>query len=256
MLGSVHLVDGGVRSSARWLRRTPVADDTPGLRHAQTVIAAPLGGGPPAPQPGRFGLVAFWDDEASLDRFLETDPMAEVLAGGWGVRLDPLRAVPVASSHFPGVPDDLPTTATDAGHGPVAVLTIGRLRLRRAPTFFRTSARAERQVTDASGVLWATGLANVTQRVVSTFSLWRSAAEMRDYAISAGRHADAIRSENRRSFHHAGSFVRFRPRVASGSLAGRNPLPAEVAHLVDDDASGTPPATAADLGSADDTPVG
>lgn len=79
---------------------------------------------------------------------------------------------------------------------------------------------------------------------------------MRDDAISAGRHADAIRSENRRSFHHAGSFVRFRPRAASGSLAGRNPLPAEVAHLVDDDASGTPPTTAADLGSADDTPVG
>lgn len=172
MLGSVHLVDGGVRSSARWLRRTPVADDTPGLRHAQTVIAAPLGGGPPAPQPGRFGLVAFWDDEASLDRFLETDPMAGVFAGGWGVRLDPLRAVPVASSHFPGVPDDLPLAAPDTGHGPVAVLTIGR------------------------------------------------------------------------------------PRASSGSLAGRNPLPAEVAHLVDDDASGTPPTTAADLGSADGTPVG
>lgn len=256
MLGSVHLVDGGVRSSARWLRRTPMAGDTPGLRHAQTVVAAPLGGSPPAPQLGRFGLVAFWDDEASLDRFLETDPMAEVLAGGWGVRLDPLRAVPVASSHFPGVPDDLPGGPAATGDGPVAVLTIGRLRLRRAPTFFRTSARAERQAIGASGLLWGTGLANVTQRVVSTFSLWRSAAEMRDYAISAGRHADAIRAENRRSFHHAGSFVRFRPRAVHGSLAGRNPLPAEVARRVDDDPSGPPSTTAADLGSAGDAPVG
>ena len=256
MLGSVHLVDGGVRSSARWLRRAPVAGETPGLRHAQMVIAAPLGGVPPAPQLGRFGLVAFWDDEQSFDRFFESHPMAEALAGGWGVRLDPLRAVPVASSHFPGIPDDLPVAPAAAGDGPVAVLTIGRLRLRRAPTFFRTSARAERQVVDASGVLWATGLANVTQRVVSTFSLWRSAAEMRDYATSAGRHADAIRAENRRSFHHAGSFVRFRPRAAHGSLSGRNPLPAEVARRLDVDVPGAPQTAAADLGSADDAPVG
>src|ERR671916_2801110 len=256
MLGSVHLVDGGVRSSARWLRRAPVAGETPGLRHAQMVIAAPLGGVPPAPQLGRFGLVAFWDDEASLDRFLESHPMAEALAGGWGVRLDPLRAGPVASSHFPGIPDDLPVAPDAAGDGPVAVLTIGRLRLRRAPAFFRTSARAERQVVDASGVLWATGLANVTQRVVSTFSLWRSAAEMRDYATSSGRHADAIRAENRRSFHHAGSFVRFRPRAAHGSLTGRNPLPAEVARRLDVDVPGAPQTAAADLGSADDAPVG
>src|SRR5918997_508170 len=256
MLGSVHLVDGGVRSSTRWLRGAPAVGDTAGLRHAQMVVAAPLGGRPPAAQLGRFGLVAFWDDEGSLDRFLETHPMAGALAGGWSVRLDPLRAVPVASSHFPGVPDDLPGAVSADDQGPVAVLTIGRLRLWRAPTFFRTSSRAERQAIDAAGLLWGTGLANVTQRVVSTFSLWRSVPEMRDYAASPGRHADAIRAETERSFHHAGSFVRFRPRAAQGSLSGRNPLPAEVALAVNGDTSGAPSRSAAGLGSADDTPVG
>ena len=96
----------------------------------------------------------------------------------------------------------------------------------------------------------------MTQRVVSTFSLWRSASEMRGYAASPGRHADAIRAETERSFHHAGSFVRFRPRAAQGSLSGRNPLPAEVALAVNGDTSGAPSGSAVGLGSADDTPVG
>jgi hypothetical protein len=234
MLGSVHLVDGEVRSGLRWLLRPPSISDTPGLRHAQTVIAAPLGAVPPSPQPSRLGLVAFWDDEAALDRFLDT-PAAEPLAGGWSVRLDPLRAVPVATRHFPGVPDDLTAAPGVDDGGAVAVLTIGQLRLRRAPTFFRASSRAERQVAASPGVLWATGLANVAQRVVSTFSLWDSAAHMRAYATSTTGHTAAIGAESRRSFHHAGSFVRFRPRDAHGDLPGRNPLAQDVTAVINRD---------------------
>uniref|UniRef100_UPI00286C808A hypothetical protein n=1 Tax=Phenylobacterium sp. TaxID=1871053 RepID=UPI00286C808A len=37
------------------------------------------------------GLVAFWDDEAALDAFLATAPLAQRLAGGSMVRLTPLR---------------------------------------------------------------------------------------------------------------------------------------------------------------------
>ncbi len=235
MLGSVHLVDGGVRSTIRSLRRTPSPADTPGLRHARTVIAAPLGGGPPVPQLGRVGLVAFWDDEVGLDRFLETHPLADAFAAGWSVRLDPVRAVSVASRHFPGIPDDLPTRHGDDDDGPTAVLTIGQLRVARAVPFFRASHRAEAQVADAPGSVWATGLANVTQRVVSSFSLWETAEQMRAYATSTSGHSDAIRQEHRRSFHHAGSFVRFRPFTARGTLRGRNPLPDDVTALINAD---------------------
>lgn len=233
MLGSVHLVDGGVRSTVRSLRSAPTPADTPGLRDARVVVAAPLGGPVPRPQPGRFGLVAFWDDEAALDRFLGTHPLADALASGWSVRLAPMRAVPVAGGHFPGISGDLPAEPAIDGDEPIAVITIGRLQLRRLITFRRTSARAERQVADAPGVLWATGLANVGQRVVSTFSLWRSGTQMRDYATSTTGHAAAIRSEGRRSFHHAGSFVRFRPFAVHGSLTGgRNSVPDDVAAAI------------------------
>jgi hypothetical protein len=226
MLASVQLIDGGVRSMVWALRAAPNPADTPGLLHARTVVAAPLGGGIlPAPQLGRFGLVAFWDDAAALDRFLGTHPLAEALAGGWSTRLEPVRAVPVAGGHFPGIPADLAAPpAADDDDGPTAVLTIGHLRLRRVVPFRRASARAEAQVAESPGVLWATGLANVTQGIVSSFSLWSTAAQMRAYATSTSGHSAAIHSERQQSFHHVGSFVRFRPIEATGSLPGRNPL--------------------------------
>jgi hypothetical protein len=227
MLGSIHLVDGGVRSTLKALRRTPSPVDTPGLRNARTMIAAPLSGRPPAPQLGRLGLVASWDDEASLDAFLDTHPLAETLAGGWSVRLDPLRAVHVADGPWPGLPNDLPTGKVD-GTGPVVVLTIGHLRLPRLVPFLRASAKAERDVADSPGVLWATGLANLGQRIVSTLSIWDSPEHTRTYATSTSGHSAAMRAQAQRSFHHYGSFIRWRPYAATGSLEGRNPLPAEV----------------------------
>lgn len=238
MIGSVHLADTGVRTTVASLRRTPSPGDTPGLRHARVVVAAPLGSGPPRPQPGRVGLVAFWDDEAALDRFLDSHPLADALADGWSVRLRPVRAVPVASGHFPGIPDDLPPrsgkgdTSAAGGDGPTAVLTIGQVRVARLVPFLRTSSRAEAQVAHAPGAVWATGLANVTQRIVSTFSLWRSVAGMREYATETSGHSDAIGAEHRASFHHAGSFVRFQPYDARGALSGRNPLPGDIADVI------------------------
>ena len=227
MIATVHLVDRGVRSTLRSLGLAPQRDETPGLREARTVIAAPLGGRVPAPQFGRLGLVAFWEDDAAVDAFLAGDhQLVERLAGGWSARLDPLRAVSVADGHFPGVPTDLPDGPDDGrSDGPVVVLTIGHLRRRRTIPFLRASNRAERQVVGSPGLLWATGLANVGQSVVATLSLWASSGPPHAYATSTDGHTRAMREDRQRSFHHAGSFVRLRPYAVTGSLDGRNPLP-------------------------------
>ncbi len=224
MLVSVHLVDGGIRSTFQALRRTPAPGDCPGLRNASALIAAPLGGVVPSPQPGRLGLVAFWDDERALDGFLGTHPLAESLTGGWCIRLEPVRAVPVAGGPWPGLPDDLPVGSVVPSDEPTAVLTIGRLRLNRTVDFLRTSAQAEKQVASSPGLLWATGLANLTQHVVATFSLWETGEQMRAYATTTTGHRGALRREGERSFHHVASFIRLRPLAAMGGLDGRNPL--------------------------------
>ncbi|TMK88517.1 MAG: hypothetical protein E6G57_06445 [Actinobacteria bacterium] len=146
--------------------------------------------------------------------------MASALAGGWHVRLEPLRAW----GSWPGLPDDLPRRRDVDHDGPAAVLTLGRLRLTQAPRFLRTSNRAENSVRAAPGLVWATGMARPP--FVSTCSLWESTDALSAYAYDTAdpAHPDAIAADRAKPFHHQEAFIRFRPYASQGSLAGRNPL--------------------------------
>jgi hypothetical protein len=222
MILSVHIADVGPRLAWTILRARLDAYDVPGLRYAQATIAAPLGGGPvPRPQIGRVGLIAAWDDDAAFERFLTGHRLAQALADGWHVRLEPLRT----SGRWSALPDLPGDEQPVDGHEPVAVLTLGRLRLRRATSFLRTSARAEREAVAHPGLLTATGLAR-PPRLVSTFSLWRTVEEMRAYAHGNGAagHPRAIRANAEPAFHYESVFARFRPYSARGSWNGEEPL--------------------------------
>ena len=222
MIATVHIADIGKRATLGVLRRRPAPGAVSGLRYAETAIAAPLGGGLlPAPRLGRVSLIAAWDDDQAFDGFLAGHPLAERLAGGWHVRLEPLR-VSGAWSALPDLPPDERPVDPDE---PVAILTLGRLRLGRVAPFLRANAPAAGQAAGDPAVLAATGLAR-PPRLVATFSLWRSASAMRDYAYgrSGDGHFAAIRAHRARPFHHESAFVRFRPYAARGAWNGREPL--------------------------------
>ncbi len=221
MIASVHVADVGGRKALGVLRKAPKAASTPGLRHANVALTAPLSGSlRPSPDAGRVGLVAFWDDDTALDRFLGDHPMAQTLAGGWRVRLEPLRL----HGSWPGVPDDLPRTRNVEPVGPAAVLTLGRVRFNRIVPFLRSSAKAEEAVLEAPGMIWATGLAKPP--FVSTCSLWQSSDALAAYAYSGDmlEHPAAIAADKAKPFHHQSAFIRFRPYGSEGNLDGRNPL--------------------------------
>ena len=221
MVLSVHLADVGWRTAPRILRRTPRPATVPGLRYAALTIAAPLTATVmPRPQLGRVGLIAAWENDSSLDRFA-THPLADALASGWHVRLEPLH-VYGAWSGLPG----LPTEEVPIADGePVAVLTLGQLRLRRVRPFLRASARAEAEATADRAMLAAAGLAR-PPRMVATFSVWRDVAAMRKYARGNrdGAHPAATAAHRADPFHHESAFIRFRPYASQGTWDGRNPL--------------------------------
>jgi hypothetical protein len=221
MILSVHLAELGVRRAlGTFLRARPAAD---GLRWAELTIPAPLGGGLlPAPHLGRVALLAGWDDDRALDGFLATHPLAGRLAGGWHVRLRPLRVVG-AWPQLPGLPRQDPEAD---GDGPVAVLTLGRLKLRRAGAFLLANRPAADHAMGDPAVLAATGLAR-PPRLVATFSLWSSVTAMRDYVTGPDcGHSAALRAHTAQPFHHDSAFIRLRPYAAEGRWDGVEPLAA------------------------------
>jgi hypothetical protein len=220
MIVSVQIAELGKREGLGVLARPPRPERVPGLRHAETVFTNEIGGGLlPRPDVGTVGLVAAWEDDAAFERFAAAPP-ARRFAGGWQVRLEPLRV----SGAWPEVPDLLDEQRPVDDEEPVAVLTIGRTKPWRLPPFLHAAAAAEADALEAPGLLAATGFGRLP-RLVSTFSLWRSAAEMREYAYrAAGAHQAAVTADRAHPFHFSSAFIRFRPYLSSGSWEGRNPL--------------------------------
>lgn len=221
MIVSIHLADVGPRAAIGAIRKPPRPERVRGLTYAATVSTAPLSGSLlPTPRPGRVGMIAAWEGGAALDEFAASNPLAAPFADGWEVRLQPLRV----SGFWPEMPDlpQQPLPVEDAE--PVVALTLGRLRLGRALPFLRASAGAEGEAVKDPGLLASTGLAR-PPHLVSTFSIWRSYAAMREYAYrAAGGHQAAVSADRGHPFHHASAFVRFRPLASSGSWEGRDPL--------------------------------
>jgi len=227
MIVTVHLADVGPLKAQLLLfqRLDPAA--VPGMTYAEPTMTGPLGKRPPRPQLGRLGLIAAWDDDAAIDRFLADHPFGRQVAGGWHARLEPRRCFG-SWAGMPGLPKkELPMDDDQ----PAAALTLGRLRVLRTRPFLKASAPAERDVVGNPAVAAVTGLTRPARpRLVSTFSVWRSAGAMREYAFGKdGPHQAAVRADRARPFQHEQAFVRFRPYASHGLWDGRDPLAAVVA---------------------------
>ena len=221
MIVSVHIAELGPRAAAEVLLRQPRPAAVAGLTYAETTTTAPLGEPLlPPKQLGRVGMIAAWESDAALDEFRRRHPVGRHLAGGWEARLTPLR-VAGAWAGMPGLPGQaLPVDDSE----PDGILTLGRLRLLRTGAFRRSAAPAEAAALDSPALLAGIGLAR-PPRLVATFSLWRSAGEMREYAYRAGAaHQAAVRADRVRPFHHESAFVRFRPYASRGRWGGCDPL--------------------------------
>nr|WP_202387116.1 hypothetical protein [Nocardioides flavescens] len=205
--------------------RPPTPDAVPGLDHAECLATMRLGAPVVSPdrlQLRRLAVFAQWRDEAAVDRFLYSDGLGRALAGGWHVRLEYLRRWSTIAT-FPCLPVRAGRWEPDE---PVVAVTLARMRAAQVPRFLRWGRPVERQVRDHP----ATTLAFAAYRpphTISTFSVWRSAAEMEEmvHGHSTGpepmRHRDAMAERARHDFHHEFATYRFRALSEHGSWAGR-----------------------------------
>jgi hypothetical protein len=212
VIASMHLADVGTRRSLAILRRGLRPDAAAGLVHAQALLTAPLGGGArPRLQRGRVALFAIWEGDDAAGTFLDGDPLGRELSAGCSVRLAPVRA----SGGVAAMPDLVEDEQPVGDDEPVAVLTYGRLKAGRALAFLHASARAETSALMRPELVAGTGLTR-PPRIVATFTLWRTAAGMRDFAYEGAAHGAALEATRRSDFHSESVFLRFRPYAATG----------------------------------------
>ncbi len=229
MIHSFHLIDVTALESARVLVRPPDGRTVTGLQHAECLVLMRFGApilSPARLQLRRLAMFAQWDDESSLDRFLDADAFGRRLATGWHVRLQYLRRYGAIAAL-----GDLPDRAGDWDLGePIVAVTIARMKLGELPRFLRWGRPVERLVATHPAAVFSTG-AQRPPHTISTFSIWRTVREMtemvhgRSDVPDAHVHQVAMAEQRRRDFHHESTFMRFRPLSEHGTWQGRRLVP-------------------------------
>lgn len=196
----------------------------------------------------RWALFGVWGDETALDQFLGSSDVAarwrELCHESWHVRLRPVRAHgtwsgsnPLAGGprlDAPGPPGggeaggDAPLApglaASEAGDGPVAILTRASIRPRRLLAFYRAISSPSADLERQPGLLESIGMGEWPVARQATFSLWRTLADARRFAYERPQHRAVVERTRAERWYSEEMFARFLPYGSSGTWNGRDPL--------------------------------
>lgn len=221
---SYHIVTTSYLTAVKALLFPPRPSNNLGLIHAECMTAMTLGAALFSPSRILFRqLVVFaqWENEEALNRFLVKHAFGAILAKGWHVRLQFLRQWGRISDF------EIPESSIELNdaNAPVVAVTMARMKLPEVPRFIRWGRPVEKLVRDHPGTTLT--LASIRlPHTVSTFSIWKSAREMKDMVHGHSavpqpkRHADAMEERDRKDFHFEFTTLRFKPLSEFGEWNG------------------------------------
>ncbi|TGN20615.1 hypothetical protein [Leptospira idonii] len=154
-------------------------------------------------------VVAFWQSEEDLDRFLTLSPK-DPIGSGWHIRLKLYR-------RWGKIRELLSATLypRDSGYDtPTVAITLARLKISQLIRFTKWGKPVEKQVRDHPGKRFAFAAFRPFRNFL-TFSIWNSEDEMiqmvqgKSPETDGLEHKDAMAERNRNDFHSEFTTLRF-----------------------------------------------
>lgn len=194
-----------------------------GLRFWRLLGTGEGGGFSLRPDLSRYGLLAVWESAGVADEFFGESRLLSAYrrraAEIWTVRLVALQS----KGAWGGVNPFLPIAASSPG-APVAVLTRASIRWNRLLRFWGRVPATSHALASAGGLLASIGVGEAPLKHQATFSVWRSAAEMKAFAYHSPVHAEVVRRTRDERWYDEELFARFQPVASEGTWDGRDPL--------------------------------
>jgi heme-degrading monooxygenase HmoA len=115
-------------------------------------------------------------------------------------------------------------TSPDGWEGPLAAVTRARLVPVKALQFWRAVSEPAADLAERPGLCLALAMGEAPVGVQGTFSVWRDAAALREYAYGRPAHRDVVRRTREVGWYAEELFARFAVLSYRGTVDGRDPL--------------------------------
>lgn len=153
----------------------------------------------------RSRVVRRWDAAATDRLRIAMTPLSST--GHWS-RHQPFGSAPPARE---GAPDA----------GPIASITRARIKWGQLRSFWHAVPDVASALPAHPGLIWSTGIGEAPIGLQGTFSLWRDAAAMRDFAYGSRAHRRVIAQTRQTGWFAEELFARFAVQEVEGTVDGR-----------------------------------
>jgi heme-degrading monooxygenase HmoA len=171
----------------------------------------------------QWGLLAVWNTRADFDHFYQTSSIISwwkrFTTESYTILCTPLQSHGKWNSKEPfGQPK------SDIPEGPIAVLTRATIRLNKLKSFWGNVDSVASLMAAAPGYITSIGIGEAPVYRQATFSVWRSAEDMKAFAYGSKEHAEVIKKTRQQNWYSEELFARFSVIESFGTLNGKNPL--------------------------------
>lgn len=170
----------------------------------------------------RTAMFAVWSSEADFERFMASHAVARRWSReveSWATRMK----VVSGGGAWRGVRVGELVEHVSAD-GPIAVVTRANVRLRKWRTFGIAGGPVDADLHRADGLINVVGIGEAPVGKLATFSLWRSARHIEQWAYGSSEHLEVMRRTRDERWYSEEMFVRFAPYGSTGTWDGRDPL--------------------------------
>ena len=108
--------------------------------------------------------------------------------------------------------------------GIVAVLTRATIRLNKLKGFWSNVDGVANIMASAPGYITSFGIGEAPVYRQATFSIWKSAADVKAFAYASKEHAEVIKKTRDENWYSEELFARFKPVASFGTINGKDPL--------------------------------
>ncbi len=173
------------------------------------------------PNFGTYVLLGIWESELTATTFFENNSFYKKYKSKSTESFTVFAQSAEAHGKWDGKQPfiSLVTLAIDK---PVMVLTRASIRLSKLISFWRKVGNVSKSLEDYKGLVLSIGVGEWPLIQQATLSIWKTQAEMIDYAYKNEKHKEVVRLTRKLKWYKEEMFARFIPYKFTGQWNGKN----------------------------------